>query len=708
MFFRPACAIQKARMDSLTKLNSPSGILLNTRLWSQDHDKQHSVEGDCESPLNLDTPLEFKQITSAFAVHQCVDGRAAASNPFPLPIYREQEILRDVVNWMKMLLSGHTMRGISEDLAYKMIVELFATIVSNAESAKGFSAVYDIFTKDQKREFERAYRATYNNFLVIGDEYYEYALQFFEGKIEYQTFLSKVVRAARITCSAGGLGPQCPYTAGVSVALMMAQVKILGEKGHSYLDVIHHCEAIAVGVLRLRLCSPLLDNIRTQHALEEVDPELIRNFLPDPVQVAKQLHGLFSGHSIGSPLSTALDFMPNRNVEVVRPWKMDPSGERRDVQGKEINGAGTNSGYAVYQRTYGRATASNPFPLTINSEQGILLGSVHRVTGHFFRRCTENGMDISLARDIIAMCITGTASRIVSTKVVFSCLSFKVKCYGVFLGSAITFLVSFHGQGLSAVSNIFTGDEKKEFEKAHVDSFSDFHVFWDKYHKGRFSHLMDKIGEASIFSVDELDLGSLCPYTVGVSLAFIRAQVEILKDKGHSDLEIFNSVNKTVDVLNNCIELAFGRVDPEPIPNNLSDLVHGATGTSAQLRNEEMSVPPNADSLSVHASADSNNTSFLQQKLGKIVPICNKFFPFGHGSLLCGFACAYLLARGVFGLHFNYSGQGFSLRGQQDRAIVHRGFSLNAWFGAQKNERFFIETLADCLAKFSNMIQKNS
>ncbi|XP_054816943.1 uncharacterized protein LOC129316548 [Prosopis cineraria] len=659
MFFRPACAIREAKMDSRTKLNSPSGILFSTRLWPQNHDKQDSVEGDCDSLLNPDTFLGSKQITSAFAVHQCDDGRATASNPFRLPPCPAEEILRDVVNWMKILLSWHTERGIRGDLAYKNIVECFTTIVPKAKSAKGFSDPYHIFTEDQKREFEKAYSATHSHFLVIGDKYYEYVLHYVENKIDYQTFLSKVVGAARIT--AGDLGPLSPYTAGVCVALMAAQVKILGEKGHSYLDVIHHSEAIAVDVLRLHLCPPVLDNIRTQHALEEVDPEPIIN-LSVPVQAAKEVPRLFSGHSIGSPLSTPLDFMPNRNVEAVSPWKMDPYGERLDAQGKEINGAGTNSGYAVYQRVDGRAKASYP-----NPERGILLSTVRMVKEHFFRRCTENGVNKNHARKIIAMCITGTASRIISTK------------------------------ELSAVYNIFTGDENREFEKAHNDSFNDFLVFWDAYHQGQFPHLMGEIGEVSTFGADQLDLGSLCPYTVGVSVAFIRAQVEILEDQGHSYLEIINnSVKETVDILNICIELALGRVDQEPMPRNLSDPVHGTTGTSAQIRNEEeISVPPNADSVSVHGSADSNHTWFLQKQLGKIVPICKVVF--GHGRLLCGFACAYLLARGVFGLHFNYSGQGFSLRGQQDRAIVHRGFSLNAWFGAQKHERLSMENLADCL-----------
>lgn len=51
---------------------------------------------------------------------------------------------------------------------------------------------------------------------------------------------------------------------------------------------------------------------------------------------------------------------------------------------------------------------------------GILLGAVHGVVESLFRRYTEHGMNEDLAYNNTVECITGTISRIISTKVVIS------------------------------------------------------------------------------------------------------------------------------------------------------------------------------------------------------------------------------------------------------------------------------------------------
>ncbi|KAJ4850164.1 hypothetical protein Tsubulata_033439 [Turnera subulata] len=90
---------------------------------------------------------------------------------------------------------------------------------------------------------------------------------------------------------------------------------------------------------------------------------------------------------------------------------MGPSVRKLYVQGKEINGAGINSSFAVHQDVDGRATdvalgwsvaLGSPFTFAttldmeygsdIFGKRGILLGGIHGIVESLFRRYTENGM----------------------------------------------------------------------------------------------------------------------------------------------------------------------------------------------------------------------------------------------------------------------------------------------------------------------------
>ncbi|KAJ6877977.1 hypothetical protein NC651_030654 [Populus alba x Populus x berolinensis] len=58
--------------------------------------------------------------------------------------------------------------------------------------------------------------------------------------------------------------------------------------------------------------------------------------------------GISHGFLLGHLKSIGLDFLKNISVIAVCPKGMGPSVRRLYVQGKEINGAGINSGFAVY------------------------------------------------------------------------------------------------------------------------------------------------------------------------------------------------------------------------------------------------------------------------------------------------------------------------------------------------------------------------
>ncbi|KAL0306807.1 UNVERIFIED_CONTAM: Ketol-acid reductoisomerase, chloroplastic [Sesamum radiatum] len=296
--------------------------------------------------------------------------------------------------------------------------------------------------------------------------------------------------------------------------------------------------------------------------------------------------------------SMGLDFPKNISVIAVCPKGMGPSVRRLYVQGKEINGAGINSSFAVHQDVDGRATdvalgwsiaLGSPFTFATTLEQeyrsdifgerGILLGAVHGVVESLFRRYTENGMGEDLAYKNTVECITGIVSRTISTK---------------------------EKEGLPA------------FPMGKIDQTR-----------------MWKVGERVRATRPAGDLGPLYPFTAGVFVALMMAQIEILRKKGHSYSEIINeSVIEAVDSLNpfmhargvsfmvdNCSTTARlgsrkwaprfdyiltqqalvavdnnSAINQDLISNFLSDPVHGAIEVCAQLRpTVDISVPPDAD-----------------------------------------------------------------------------------------------------------------
>ncbi|CAD5189622.1 unnamed protein product [Musa acuminata subsp. malaccensis] len=364
--------------------------------------------------------------------------------------------------------------------------------------------------------------------------------------------------------------------------------------------------------------------------------------------------GLSHGFLLGYLQSVGLDFPKDISVIAVCPKGMGPSVRRLYVQGKEINGAGINSSFAVHQDVDGRATdvalgwsvaLGSPFTFATTLEQeyksdifgerGILLGAVHGIVEALFRRYTENGMSEELAYKNTVECITGIISKTISTK------------------------------GMLAVYNALSEEGKKEFNAAYSASYYPcMDILYECYEDvacgseirsvvlagrrfyekdGLPAFPMGKIDQTRMWKVGEQvravrpegDLGPLHPFTAGVYVALMMAQIEVLRKKGHSYSEIINeSVIESVDSLNpfmhargvsfmvdNCsttarlgsrkwaprfdyilTQQAFVTVDKESplnqdlISNFLSDPVHGAIEVCAQLRpTVDISVPPDAD-----------------------------------------------------------------------------------------------------------------
>ncbi|RWV88588.1 hypothetical protein BHE74_00008910 [Ensete ventricosum] len=157
------------------------------------------------------------------------------------------------------------------------------------------------------------------------------------GKID-QTRMWKVGEQVRAARPEGDLGPLHPFTAGVYVALMMAQIEVLRKKGHSYSEIINesviesvdslnpfmHARGVSFMVdncsttarLGSRKWAPRFDYILTQQAFVTVDKEsplnqdLISNFLSDPV------HGAIE---VCAQLRPTVDISVPPDADFVRP-----------------------------------------------------------------------------------------------------------------------------------------------------------------------------------------------------------------------------------------------------------------------------------------------------------------------------------------------------------------------------------------------------
>lgn len=318
-------------------------------------------------------------INASFAVHQDVDGRAtdvalgwsvALGSPFTFATTLEQEYRSDIFGERGILLGAvhgiveclfrrYTDNGMSEDLAYKNTVECITGIISKTISTKGMLALYNSLSEEGKKEFQAAYSASFYPCMDILYECYEdvssgseirsvvlAGRRFYEkeglpafpmGKID-GTRMWKVGERVRAARPAGDLGPLYPFTAGVYVALMMAQIEILRKKGHSYSEIINesvieavdslnpfmHARGVSFMVdncsttarLGSRKWAPRFDYVLNQQALVAVDngapinQDLISNFFSDPVHDAI---------GVCAELRPSVDISVTADADFVRP-----------------------------------------------------------------------------------------------------------------------------------------------------------------------------------------------------------------------------------------------------------------------------------------------------------------------------------------------------------------------------------------------------
>lgn len=273
--------------------------------------------------------------------------------------------------------------------------------------------------------------------------------------------------------------------------------------------------------------------------------------------------GLSHGFLLGHVKNIGASFPENVNVIAVCPKGMGPSVRRLYVQGKEVNGAGINSSFAIEQDVDGRATdialgwsvaigSPYTFQTTLESEyksdiygeRGILLGAVHGIIESLYRRFIVQGMSHEEAFLNSAEAITGPISRIIShqgMKGVYDAVGADGRrefeqAYAASYPAAREVLAEIYDEvssGNEIRSVIMAGDRLKKTPMGKIDGTET----WRTGEKVRAERVEEEI--------------PLHPFTAGVYIATMMAQIDILLEKGHPYSEVANeSVIEAVDSLN--------------------------------------------------------------------------------------------------------------------------------------------------------------
>ena len=235
----------------------------------------------------------------------------------------------------------------------------------------------------------------------------------------------------------------------------------------------------------------------------------------------------------------------NINVIAACPKGMGPSVRRLYVQGKEVNGAGINASIAIHQDVDGRATdyalgwsvalgspytfettLESEFKSDIYGERGILLGAVHGVIEALYRRYVAAGMSKEDAFLQSAESITGPISKTISKR------------------------------GIRAVYDGLDAAGKAEFEKAYTAAYPAAREvlaeIYDEVSSGNEIRGVVLAGErlkkqpmGKIDGTETWKVGAgvrakrdeaktpVNPFTAGVYIATMMAQIDILLEHGH-------------------------------------------------------------------------------------------------------------------------------------------------------------------------------
>ena len=273
--------------------------------------------------------------------------------------------------------------------------------------------------------------------------------------------------------------------------------------------------------------------------------------------------GLSHGFLLGHLRNVGKDFPKNIDVVAVCPKGMGPSVRRLYVQGKEVNGAGINASFAVHQDATGKAvdralgwsvgigspytfmtTLESEYKSDIFGERGILLGAVHGVVESLYRRYLRQGMSADDAFLNSCESITGVISKQISKQgilAVYEGLDAAGKqvfeqAYAASYGSAKEILLEIYQEVASnneIRSVVMAGDRLRKVPMSTIDGTQT----WKVGQKVRAKRAEQKT--------------PLHPFTAGVYVGTMMAQIDVLIEHGHPMSEVANeSVIECTDSLN--------------------------------------------------------------------------------------------------------------------------------------------------------------
>jgi ketol-acid reductoisomerase len=292
-------------------------------------------------------------------------------------------------------------------------------------------------------------------------------------------------------------------------------------------------------------------------AQAELYPHVFKNLRPGATL------GLSHGFLVGHLKNEGAKFPSNINVIGVCPKGMGPSVRRLYVQGKTVNGAGINSSFAVEQDIDGRSvdlalgwsvaigspftfqtTLESEFKSDIYGERGILLGAVHGIIESLYERFKSQGMTREDAFLNSAEAITGPISHIISKQGMLGVYDavgadgrgqFEA-AYSASYPAAKEILAEIYDEvssGNEIRSVVLAGERLKEHPMGNIDRTETW-----------------KVGE-NVRAGRKEDAIPLNPFTAGVYIATMMAQIDVLIAHGHPYSEVANeSVIEAVDSLN--------------------------------------------------------------------------------------------------------------------------------------------------------------
>jgi len=222
-------------------------------------------------------------INASFAVHQDFTGKArnlalgwgvALGSPFVFEtslrseyrsdIFGERGILLGAVHGVvESLFRRYIRQGMSPEMAFRESSESITGKIVKIISKKGIKSLYESLSVNDLSTFQHAYSASYKPSKEILQEIYDEVksgneirtvimhgsrlIDYPVGKIDgtYMWKIGEKVRASR-TDSNISLNP---FTAGVYVAVMMAQCDVLFQEGHPYSEIVNESVIEAVDSL---------------------------------------------------------------------------------------------------------------------------------------------------------------------------------------------------------------------------------------------------------------------------------------------------------------------------------------------------------------------------------------------------------------------------------------------------------------------------